>query len=120
MIGIEGRLARVVVHSIRGACPSCWVVRRVRFSALYWSVMTMTTVGYGDVHVSTTAERLYAMVCMMLGAFLFAYLLGHTQHLLSHLEDASSEIQVERSAEPQPFPHPSPTLDPAKCSRHNL
>ncbi|KAL3926530.1 MAG: hypothetical protein SGPRY_003257 [Prymnesium sp.] len=65
-------------------------------AALYWSVMTMTTVGYGDVHVSTTAERLYAMVCMMLGAFLFAYLLGHTQHLLSHLEDASSEIQLQK------------------------
>jgi hypothetical protein len=32
-------------------------------AALYWSVMTMTTIGYGDVVPSTLVERLF--VCMV-------------------------------------------------------
>jgi len=65
-------------------------------AALYWSVMTLTTVGYGDVHAHTTIERLYAMICMMLGAFLFAYLLGNMQHLLSNFDDNAANIQAQK------------------------
>ena len=40
--------------------------------SLYWSIMTMTTVGYGDVSLKTTAERLFACGAMLLGAVTFA------------------------------------------------
>ena len=36
--------------------------------ALYWSVTTLTTVGYGDVIPTTNAERIYCMVSMVTGA----------------------------------------------------
>ena len=32
--------------------------------ALYWSVMTATTIGYGDIVPSTDIERLVSTVCM--------------------------------------------------------
>ena len=60
--------------------------------------MTMTTVGYGDVHVLTAAERCYGIFCMMLGALAFAYLLGHTQHLLANLDSSSAQIQTKKDA----------------------
>ena len=41
--------------------------------------MTMTTVGYGDVVILSTAERLYACFAMLLGAITFAYMLGNVQ-----------------------------------------
>lgn len=35
--------------------------------SLYWSVMTATTIGYGDIVPSTDIERLASTVCMLVG-----------------------------------------------------
>ena len=42
-------------------------------------------VGYGDVVILSTAERLYACFAMLLGAISFAYMLGNVQVHLSRL-----------------------------------
>ena len=44
--------------------------------ALYWTVTTLTTVGYGDVVPATTPERLYAVGTMVVGLAFFGYLVG--------------------------------------------
>lgn len=44
--------------------------------ALYWAVMTMSTIGYGDVVPATTAERVVATFGMLIGASIFAYIVG--------------------------------------------
>ena len=62
--------------------------------ALYWSAMTMTTVGYGDVAVATTAERLYACFAMLVGAVTFAYMLGNVQHLMANLDTRSAMLRT--------------------------
>lgn len=36
----------------------------------------MTTVGYGDVRPHTTAERVYCIFVMFLGATAFGYIIG--------------------------------------------
>ena len=41
--------------------------------ALYWAVMTLTTIGYGDVLPQTTAERTVSIFCMMMGGGVYAY-----------------------------------------------
>eukprot|EP00612_Vaucheria_litorea_P002567 CAMPEP_0171457948 /NCGR_PEP_ID=MMETSP0945-20130129/3817_1 /TAXON_ID=109269 /ORGANISM="Vaucheria litorea, Strain CCMP2940" /LENGTH=532 /DNA_ID=CAMNT_0011983647 /DNA_START=108 /DNA_END=1703 /DNA_ORIENTATION=+ len=43
---------------------------------LYWAAMTLSTIGYGDVVLVTEAERSYAVICMMIGASSYAYLVG--------------------------------------------
>jgi len=44
--------------------------------ALYWAVMTMSTIGYGDVVAKTTTERVVATFGMFIGSSIFAYIVG--------------------------------------------
>lgn len=51
--------------------------------ALYWAVMTLTTIGFGDVTVQNTSERLLLVVVMLVGAFQYGYIIGALGGLLS-------------------------------------
>jgi voltage-gated potassium channel len=57
-------------------------------------VMTMTTVGYGDVLLQTVPERLYACFSMLLGAVTFAYMLGNVQQLMSSLDTRTAMVRT--------------------------
>ena len=48
-------------------------------------------VGYGDVSVISTPERIYSIFAMMLGAVTFAYLLGNMQNLIAQLDTRAVE-----------------------------
>ena len=41
--------------------------------AFYWSLMTITTIGYGDIHPVSPPGRLFGLLAMMIGATVFAY-----------------------------------------------
>ncbi|XP_021361729.1 potassium voltage-gated channel protein egl-36-like [Mizuhopecten yessoensis] len=46
------------------------------FRAFYWAIITMTTVGYGDVYPTSTVGRIVASLCAMTGLFLLAMPIG--------------------------------------------
>lgn len=50
-------------------------------AALYWSSMTVTTIGYGDVSPKTTGERIVAVICMFVGGAIYAYIIGKCHHI---------------------------------------
>jgi len=51
--------------------------------ASYWAFTTMTTVGYGDISASTIAERLWAILGMLVGGFVFSGLIGAMSKLIN-------------------------------------
>lgn len=44
--------------------------------ALYWAIVTLTSIGYGDIVPQTELEYWIAAVCMMLMAFTWAFVIG--------------------------------------------
>ncbi|PXF49953.1 Potassium channel AKT2/3 [Gracilariopsis chorda] len=63
-------------------------------TALYFSVYTITTIGYGDVTPENTVERTYTTVIMFLGAACFAYVISQIR-MYFHRANRSLELQSE-------------------------
>ena len=67
------------------ADPSTAVSVKYLYS-LYWSLTTLTTVGYGDVTPKNDAERLFTSVTLLLGGLVFGYMLGNVSSMMNQLE----------------------------------
>ena len=72
-------------------------VSRKYVAALYWTVTTLTTVGYGDIVPATSAERVIACVVMILGGMAFGYIIGNMSALVSRIN--IREAALEEKAE---------------------
>eukprot|EP01018_Ginkgo_biloba_P000293 Gb_06792 [translate_table: standard] len=53
-------------------------------SAMYWSMTTLSTVGYGDLHAENTGEMVFTIVYMLFNLGLTAYLIGNMTNLVVH------------------------------------
>ena len=74
-------------------------------AAFYWTVTTITTVGYGDILASTIGERIFCSIIMIIGVFLYSYTIGSLSSILLSLDsrreklNKKMEILVELSRE---------------------
>lgn len=59
--------------------------------ALYWSTMTLTTIGYGDYGPINAIERFAASFFCMLGGLVYAYLVGIITGTILELKHAQAE-----------------------------
>ena len=51
-------------------------------AAIYYTVTTITTVGYGDHSAVNTAERILATIIMIIGVIAFSYATGALSSLI--------------------------------------
>ncbi|MBT8197971.1 MAG: ion transporter, partial [Acidimicrobiia bacterium] len=58
--------------------------------AAYWTITTLTTVGYGDLVPSGGGQVAYAMAVMALGAAMYGYIIGNVATLIANLDVARS------------------------------
>lgn len=70
--------------------------------ALYWTVTTLTTVGYGDITPSTTGQIIYTMVAMIIGVGIYGYVIGNISSLLANI-DVAKAAQMKKMEEVNAF-----------------
>lgn len=60
--------------------------------AIYFIVTTISTVGYGDISGSTTAERVFCIVLMVVGVFSFTFISGALASILSNFDASQAAL----------------------------
>jgi hypothetical protein len=60
--------------------------------SLYWATATLSTVGYGDVVAENTTERLICALTMLLGIFVYSYVISSITSLLSNLDTRKTKL----------------------------
>ncbi|XP_020596151.1 potassium channel KAT1-like, partial [Phalaenopsis equestris] len=53
-------------------------------AAMYWTITTMTTNGYGDLHAENPREMLFDIFYMLFNLGMKAYLIGNMMNLVVH------------------------------------
>lgn len=53
-------------------------------AAMYWSIVTLTTTGYGDLHAENSREMLFGVCYMLFNLGLTAYIIGNMTNLVVH------------------------------------
>ncbi|KAH9068889.1 hypothetical protein Ae201684P_004587 [Aphanomyces euteiches] len=64
-------------------------------ASLYWSVMTIGTIGYGDMPVESVAEKIVAIICMTIGCGAYSFIVGSVCGLVSSLDESTTEFNQQ-------------------------
>jgi hypothetical protein len=89
------------VAKLQDLAPDCWVTRlgyidstnfEIYVISFYWTLTTVTTVGYGDVNAGTTVERAYNLVIMSFGVLMYSFAIGSLSSIVSTLDAKTAEM----------------------------
>ena len=61
-------------------------------SSLYWSLVTMVTVGYGDIVPQNNAEKIYCIITMLIGFTVFGFTLGSLGDIIHKMNENDQEL----------------------------
>jgi hypothetical protein len=62
-------------------------------TAFYFTVQTITTVGYGDTSIVSKAERIFVMFIMLFGVVSFSILSGSLTSILQNYDVSNAAFQ---------------------------
>ena len=58
--------------------------------SLYWTITTITTVGYGDVGVVNNLERVYCAIIMVFGVIAFSFANGSLTSIIQNYDTTNA------------------------------
>jgi len=82
--------------------PDSWVYRHgiqdapagtKYLAAVYWSFSTLTTVGFGDISAKTNAERIFSIVCMVVGVSWYAFIISTISSIIHMFDRRNAELK---------------------------
>jgi len=63
--------------------------------ALYWTITTITTIGYGDITPSSNVQTIYTMFVQLIGAGMYGYIIGNLASLLANSDLARTQFRAK-------------------------
>lgn len=63
--------------------------------ALYWTITTITTIGYGDITPTSNEQTLYTMFVQLIGAGMYGYIIGNLASLLANSDLARTQFRAK-------------------------
>ncbi|MGC9525818.1 MAG: ion transporter [Limnospira sp.] len=61
--------------------------------SLYWSITTLTTVGYGDITPTSNREIAFTLVVMILGVSMYAFIIGNVASVIGNLDASQTRFR---------------------------
>jgi hypothetical protein len=89
------------VAKLEDLSPDSWVTRlgyidssnfEIYVISFYWTLTTVTTVGYGDINAGTTLERAYNLIIMSFGVLMYSFAIGSLSSIVSTLDQKTAEM----------------------------
>lgn len=83
------------VARLEGLGPQTWVSLRglrdsstvdLYIASLFWTITTLSTVGYGDIVPGTSVERMLAIAWMLFGVCFFSFTIGSLSTMLNSID----------------------------------
>ena len=83
----------VLVYLVVGALCLCYLEEWSPSDSLYFCIVSLTTVGYGDMSGHTTFERIFCIVLMVIGVVVFTFVSGALSSILSSFDSSNAKLQ---------------------------
>ncbi len=87
--------------------PDCWVTRlgyidetqgNLYVLSFYWTLTTVTTVGYGDISAGTTSERIYSLFIMSIGVLMYSFAIGSLTSIVASIDAKKAKVNERLQA----------------------
>lgn len=62
-------------------------------TSFYFTISTITTVGYGDLHAINVLERAISITIMIIGVISFSFATGSLSSILQNYDQANAKLQ---------------------------
>ena len=69
------------------------LVRSLYAASLYWAIVTITSVGYGDISASNTREQVVLAVMLLLSGIVYAQIVGSMASIASSFERGTANFK---------------------------
>jgi len=71
--------------------------KNIYICAIYVLIMTLTTVGYGDITCSSLKERIFQLVLLIIGIIAYSWLISSFSNLIQKINEKSIEYEKNKS-----------------------